>query len=273
MANAMERCRNGGTLHLLGLLSDGRVHSHVDHLRAMLRQAEKASVQHIRVHILTDGRDVSPRSALTWIRPSKQQFQQTNIDIAFASGGGRMRITMDRYDADWPMVERGWQCHVRGQGRRFKSAGDAIETLYAELPESDDQWLPPFVVGDFKGMQNGDAVLFFNYRGDRAIQISRAFDDGPDFDKSVFDRGPKLDLSFAGMMEYDGDLRSPQHYLVAPPAIDGTVGEQMAKAGLRTMAIAETQKFGHVTYFFQWQSQRNTPRRRSPRAAFRHHSF
>ena len=148
------------------------------------------------------------------------------------------------------MVERGWRCHVQGQGRRFDSASDAIEVLYQEHPEMDDQWLPPFVIGDYAGMNSGDAVLCFNFRGDRAIQISRAFDAGPEFDAEVFQRGPQLDLSFAGMMEYDGDLKIPLQYLVAPPAIDGTVGEHMAQAGLRTLAIAETQKFGHVTYFF-----------------------
>ena len=268
---AMERCRNGGTLHLLGLLSDGRVHSHVDHLQALIRQAEEQGVQHIRVHILTDGRDVSPRSALSWIRPLEQQFQQMDVDAAIASGGGRMRITMDRYDADWPMVEQGWQCHVRGQGRRFESASQAIETLYAEQPEIDDQWLPPFVIGDFNGMQSGDAVLFFNFRGDRAIQISRAFDEGPEFDEQLFERGPKLDLSFAGMMEYDGDLQIPKQYLVAPPAIEGTVGEHMANAGLRTMAIAETQEFGHVTYFFNGNRSETLPGS-PPGTSFRHAS-
>lgn len=242
------------TLHLLGLVSDGGVHSHIDHLFAIVDQAAKDGVDRLRVHVLTDGRDVPARSALDYIPQLEERLaahRDAGRDYRIASGGGRMHITMDRYEADWDMVARGWACHVHGEGRPFPTASDAIRTLYDEDADTDDQWLPAFVIvedGEPVGtIRDGDGVLLFNFRGDRAIEISRAFEeDGLD----TFDRGRRPDVVYAGMMEYDGDLHVPSRYLVAPPVFEGTVGERLAKAGKRTFACSETQKFGHVTYFF-----------------------
>ncbi len=248
-----RRLTSAGTLHLIGLVSDGNVHAHTDHLRALIERAAADGVRRLRVHGLTDGRDVGARTALTWFVPLEARLAEltaTGLDYAFASGGGRMNLTMDRYEADWSMVARGWSTHVRGVGRLFPSAVVAIQTLYEEDPATDDQRLPAFVIGD--GAPNGrvldgDTVLFFNFRGDRAIEISRAFEDPT---LTAFDRGERPNVYYAGMMEYDGDLHVPSHFLVAPPQIDDTVGKRLAGAGLRTFATAETQKFGHVTYFF-----------------------
>ena len=237
-------------LHFIGLLSDGNVHSHVRHLHRMVKRAAEDGVKRLRVHVLTDGRDVDRRSALQYIEPLEKLLGEmgTDRDYAIASGGGRMRITMDRYEADWGMVEAGWRCHVRGEGRRFPSASEAVKAYYAEDPEVDDQNLPPFVVeGEGGTIEDGDGVLFFNFRGDRAIEISRAFEE-EDFD--AFDRGPRPDVVYGGMMQYDGDLMVPKRYLVAPPDIDRSVGEYLAAMGRRTFACSETQKFGHVTYFY-----------------------
>jgi 2,3-bisphosphoglycerate-independent phosphoglycerate mutase len=250
-----ERLVSARTLHLLGLVSDGNVHSHIDHVNAIIARAADDGLQHLRVHVLTDGRDVDQRSALTWVEPleaSLAEHRAAGRDFRIASGGGRMHITMDRYEADWGMVERGWRTHVQGEGRRFPSASAAIRTLYEEDPETDDQYLPAFVVtgedGEPNGpIQSGDAVLFFNFRGDRAIEISRAFEDE---DFPHFARPDRPEVFYAGMMEYDGDTHIPSQYLVSPPTIDRTVGEYLAAAGLRTYACSETQKFGHVTYFF-----------------------
>ena len=259
---AVARVRESGQpLHFLGLLSDGNVHSHIDHLLAMLRTAAEQGVAAARVHVLTDGRDVEARSALRYVDRLEQvlgQLRDAGRDYRIASGGGRMLVTMDRYEADWAMVERGWQTHVRGEGRRFASAREAIETLYAEDPEVDDQYLPAFVIADDHGpvgpIRDGAAVLLFNFRGDRALEITRAFEQD---DFSAFDRGPRPDVLFAGMMQYDGDLRLPSRFLVDPPAIDDTMGELLAAAGRRQLALAETQKFGHVTYF--WNGNRTDP--------------
>jgi 2,3-bisphosphoglycerate-independent phosphoglycerate mutase len=244
----------GHTLHLIGLVSDGNVHSHVSHLHALIDRAAADGVARLRLHVLTDGRDVPARSALTWVRPLEDKLaglRAAGRDFDVGSGGGRMWITMDRYEADWDMVARGWACHVHGTGRPFRSASEAIETFYGEDPRTTDQWLPAFVVdrgaGPIGRIDSGDSVLFFNFRGDRAIEISRAFEDDG-FTK--FDRGQRPAVTYAGMMRYDGDLGVPRRFLVDPPAISNTVGELLVRAGRRTFACSETQKFGHVTYFF-----------------------
>ena len=242
-------------LHFIGLFSDGNVHSHIDHLEAMLAEAKTQGVKTACVHILLDGRDVPPTSALEYVDRLEHFLTVLNkdpdTDFAIASGGGRMQITMDRYEANWGMVERGWQTHVLGEGQKFESARKAIETLRQENPDIIDQDLPPFVIGrdntPLGQIQENDSVIFFNFRGDRAIEISRAFE-ADEFDK--FPRGPKLNVKYAGMMQYDGDALIPKKYLVNPPGIDRTVGEYLVKSGVRQLAISETQKFGHVTYFF-----------------------
>ena len=242
------------TLHFMGLLSDGNVHSHVEHLYAMIARACGDGVSRLRVHVLTDGRDVAARSALTWVEPLERllaEHREAGRDYRIASGGGRMHITMDRYEADWEMVARGWRCHVHGRGRTFPTASEAIRTFYAEDPDIDDQYLPAFVIaedGEPVGrIEDGHGVVFFNFRGDRAIEISRAFEDDS---LDTFDRAPRPEVLYAGMMEYDGDLHVPKRYLVAPPSIDDTVGERLVGAGLQSFACSETQKYGHVTFFF-----------------------
>ncbi|MFH2122458.1 MAG: 2,3-bisphosphoglycerate-independent phosphoglycerate mutase [Pseudomonadota bacterium] len=250
----LGRTSSGGTLHLIGLISDGNVHSHVEHLYALLDQCVRDSVQRVRVHGLIDGRDVGPKSALDYFAPLEQRLRELSVDgcdYRLASGGGRMITTMDRYDADWSVVERGWKAHVLGEGRPFSSACDAIQHYYDEDPAMTDQYMESFVVvenGNPVGaMEDGDAVILFNFRGDRAIEISRAFDEA---DLDEFDRGRVPDLFYAGIMEYDGDAHIPAHYIVEPPAIDRTLGEYLCAAGIRSYAISETQKFGHVTYFW-----------------------
>ena len=247
------------TLHLLGLFSDGNVHSHYTHLTAMIAQAKADGVQKVRIHILLDGRDVGETSALEYIDPFESFLAGLNdgaFDARIASGGGRMFITMDRYGADWAMVERGWNAHVHGEGRFFATAREAVETYRREIPGIIDQDLKEFVIAEggpdgkplpIGTIEDGDAVVFFNFRGDRALEITAAFEED-DFDK--FDRGRRPKVCYAGMMEYDGDTHVPKRYLVTPPAIDRTMGEYLAATGVRTLAISETQKFGHVTYFF-----------------------
>lgn len=242
-------------LHFIGLLSDGNVHSHIDHLEALLAEAKKQGVKKARIHILLDGRDVPPTSALEYVSRLEDFLAALNedseIDFAIASGGGRMKITMDRYNANWQMVELGWKTHVLGQGRTFESAGEAIGILRQENPKVIDQDLPPFVISrDGKPLgpiTENDSVIFINFRGDRAIEMSMAFENE---NLDQFPRGPRLNVNYAGMMQYDGDALIPKKYLVDPPGIDRTMGEYLVKAGIKQLAISETQKFGHVTYFF-----------------------
>ncbi len=245
-------------LHFLGLFSDGNVHSHIDHLKAMIAHAKADGVKCVRVHILLDGRDVGETSALDYVEPFEAfiaDLRDDSFDIKIASGGGRMKITMDRYEANWAMVEEGWKTHVLGLGRQFASAKEAIETYRAETKVI-DQDLPPFVIAEngtpVGTVEDGDSVIFFNFRGDRAIEISKAFDDA-DFDK--FDRVRYPKVKYAGMLEYDGDLHIPSAYLVNPPEITNTMGEYLADTGIAQLAISETQKYGHVTYF--WNGNRS----------------
>ena len=245
---------NNSTLHLIGLFSDGNVHSHIDHLKALIERAKVDGAKRVRLHILLDGRDVGETSALDYVLPFEQfldGIRGEEFDIAIASGGGRMQVTMDRYEANWAMVETGWKTHVLGEGRQFASAEEAINTYRAELKVI-DQDLPPFVVakdGQPVGTINdGDSVIFYNFRGDRAIEISKAFESGADFDK--FDRVRVPNVFYAGMLEYDGDLHIPSRYLVSPPEITNTMTEYLVSAGVNMLAISETQKYGHVTYFW-----------------------
>lgn len=246
---------NDSTLHFIGLFSDGNVHSHISHLEAMLMRAKAEGVARARIHPLIDGRDVPPTSALEYVDRFENFLADLNadgsVDYCIASGGGRMRITMDRYNADWSMVERGWNAHVRAEGRRFPTMREAVETYRREKPGILDQDLPAFVIerdGTPVGpILDGDSVIFFNFRGDRSLEITKAFEADA---LSEFDRGPKPNLVYAGMMQYDGDLLVPKKYLVSPPAIDRTMSEYLSNVGVPQLAISETQKFGHVTYFF-----------------------
>ena len=251
---------NNSTLHFLGLFSDGNVHSHIDHLKAMIVRAKEEGIKSVRVHTLIDGRDVGETSALDYVLPFEafmSELRGADFDVKIASGGGRMKITMDRYEADWSMVERGWQTHVLGEGRKFASAEEAINA-YREEYKVIDQDLPPFVIAEdgkpVGTIEDGDSVIFYNFRGDRSIEISKAFDAAEgNFDK--FDRVRVPKVVYAGMLEYDGDLHIPNKYLVSPPEITNTMSEYLTITGVSQLAISETQKYGHVTYF--WNGNRS----------------
>ena len=251
--------RDGGTLHLIGLLSDGGVHSRLDQILLIIDGAAARGCQRIRIHALFDGRDVPDGSSLHYlalVQAKAAALTASGVDLRVASGGGRMFVTMDRYESDWSIVERGWRAHVLGEGRAFSSAENAVATMRAEKASMSDQHLPPFVVEEdgkpIGTINDGDAVAFCNFRGDRAIQISRAFEDEA---FSAFERKRVPRVVYAGLMEYDGDLHIPSNYLVEPPVIEHTSGEYLARAGLRTFACSETQKYGHVTYF--WNGNRS----------------
>ena len=248
----------GKALHFIGLLSDGNVHSNIHHLIALLKQAKAEGVKKAYCHILLDGRDVPATSALEYVSMLEDTLKELNTegcDYAIASGGGRMQVTMDRYEANWGMVEKGWRTHVQGEGRMFASATEAIETFRAETGVI-DQDLPAFVVGrngePVAKIANGDSVILFNFRGDRAQEISLAFD-RKDFDK--FDRPGYEGVKFAGMLQYDADLQIPYNYLLQPPVIKNTLTEVLCEAKVTEYAVSETQKYGHVTYF--WNGNRS----------------
>jgi len=256
IANAKD---HNSTLHFLGLFSDGNVHSHIDHLKAMILRAKQEKQKRVRIHILLDGRDVPETSALDYVEPFEAflaEVRDDDFDVRIASGGGRMNITMDRYEANWGMVERGWHVHVLGEGPFFASAVEAINTIRDQNSGVIDQDLPPFVIaegGEPVGrIEDNDSVVYFNFRGDRAIEISLAFEED---DFKPFDRVRRPKVTYAGMLEYDGDLHIPSRYLVPPPHITNTIGEYLTGEGVTQLAISETQKYGHVTYF--WNGNRS----------------
>jgi 2,3-bisphosphoglycerate-independent phosphoglycerate mutase len=249
-------------LHFIGLVSDGNVHSNIRHLFALLNACDKAGIEEVFVHGLLDGRDVPPLSALRFFGEVEDYLWSLRVQgqkdgktrrYYLASGGGRMVTTMDRYEADWRIVERGYNAHALGQGPLFPDALTAIRML-REQSQVDDQYLPQFVIEDpahpgqpIAQIRDGHGVVFFNFRGDRAIEISRAFVE-EDFTGFTRQRWPRV--FYAGMMEYDGDTHMPPKYLVEPPAIERTISEYLAHNGIHQFACSETQKFGHVTYFW-----------------------
>ena len=253
----VNNCKDENTMHFIGLLSDGNVHSNINHLLKLLERAKVDGIKKVRCHILLDGRDVDKLSALKYVdilENKLDELNDENFDGMIASGGGRMNITMDRYEANWNMVEKGWNAHVLGIGRGFIDATEAINTIRRET-NAIDQDLDSFVIiKDDKPVGeilDGDSVIFFNFRGDRAIEISRSFDE-ENFDK--FDRKRYPKVMYAGMLEYDSELKIPKNYLTEPPNITNTLTEELNKYGIREYAISETQKFGHVTYF--WNGNR-----------------
>jgi 2,3-bisphosphoglycerate-independent phosphoglycerate mutase len=244
---------NNSTLHFMGLLSDGNVHSNIEHLKSMVVKAKENGVKTVRIHILLDGRDVLATSALDYVDDLEKLLRSLNdnaFDARIASGGGRMKITMDRYEANWDMVQLGWETHVLGKGRQFDNASVAISTYRKEY-DVIDQDLPAFVIAEdgkpVGTINDKDSVILFNFRGDRAIEISMAFD-YEKFEK--FDRVRRPEVVYCGMLQYDGDLNLPNNYLVSPPEIRNTLSELLTKHKIRQYAISETQKYGHVTYFW-----------------------
>ncbi len=267
-----------GTLHFCGIFSDGGVHSDLKYLEQMISQAYAEGVRRIRIHCVFDGRDVAPQSEPKFIdRIEKFCAKFKDADFRIASGAGRMVATADRYESDWGMVKLGWDMMVHGRApRQFKSAREAVQTLRRENPTVQDQYLPAFIVVENTGassalsaraeraktsgcrqpravgtVSDGDAFIYYDFRADRAVEIARAFDD-PNFDK--FDRGQVPDVFFAGLTEYDSDRHLPKNILVPPITIESPLNTFLGQNKISQLAISETVKFGHVTYYFNGNS-------------------
>ena len=257
LSRIIQNCVEHDTpLHLLGLLSNGNIHSHVDHTEAIIRHAFQSGIRRCYLHALLDGRDVGVQSALDFTEPFEKLFselkgQRPGIDYAFASGGGREVITMDR-DNNWEKIETGWQIHVQGQSEnQFPSIRDAIEHFRKQNPEIIDQDIPGFVIirnGEAVGrIEDQHALIFTNFRGDRATEFSQAVlaDDFP-----YFERYRCPEVLFAGMTQYDQDNQIPPDYLVGTPVVEEPFGKRILELGLKQFRLSETQKFAHVTFFY-----------------------
>jgi 2,3-bisphosphoglycerate-independent phosphoglycerate mutase len=236
---------SSGAVHLFGLISDGGVHSHMDHAKALVRMADKAGCRRLYLHAFTDGRDTAPDSALGYVSDMDGFLRQQGIG-RIASVQGRYYI-MDR-DQRWERIERGYAAVVRAQGQQAASAAAAIQAAY-DAGET-DEFIQPAVITDAKHpparLQDGDAVIFFNFRADRARQITRALNEDGFREFNVSDR-PDLS-SYTCFMKYDESFGLPVAFEKVRP--DHVVGQVLADHGIRQLRCAETEKYAHVTYFF-----------------------
>ncbi|MGM0507838.1 MAG: 2,3-bisphosphoglycerate-independent phosphoglycerate mutase [Fusobacteriota bacterium] len=232
-------------LHLMGLLSDGGVHSHINHLFGLIDIAKDMGIKELYIHPILDGRDVPPKSALKYIEQLENKLDEVGLG-KIATVSGRF-YTMDR-DNRWPRIEKAYNAIVDGDGIKNMSAKKAIEISYKE--DVTDEFVKPAVITDNAGnplgqMKDGDGVIFFNFRPDRAREITRAIND-EEFDKFLREINPQVD--FVCLTEYDKTIDAPVAY--PPESHDNILGEVLSKNGKNQLRTAETEKYAHVTFFF-----------------------
>jgi 2,3-bisphosphoglycerate-independent phosphoglycerate mutase len=255
LEQALENAASG-VLHLIGLLSDGNVHSHLDHFIAVIEEAARRGISKVFVHALLDGRDVAIQTADIYIQQLEELFHKIMSEhegwhYAIVSGGGREIITMDR-DKNWAKVEAGWKTHVEGDsGNIFESAMQAIDIFRERTPGLIDQDCSPFNIKPPEGIsysiQDGDSVIFMNFRADRAVELTQAFVED-DFTGFPIRHRPKV--FYAGMMVYDEDNNLPENRIIGSPVVSNPFGKRILELGLNQFRLAETQKYAHVTFFY-----------------------
>lgn len=237
LVGAMKR----KTVHLLGLVSDGGVHSHIQHLFALIKMAYRQKVQQVYVHAITDGRDVPPKSALKYLRQVEKELAKYSKDWKIATVLGRY-YAMDR-DNRWNREHKAYAAMVEGEGHRHRTAEAAVLEAYKR--GETDEFVYPTVVDPSGLVKKGDSIIFFNFRSDRARELTRAFVQGR-FNK--FKRKKIINLRFVCLTQYDPSIKAPVAY--PPIHISDTLGEVISKHRLRQFRLAETEKWAHVTYFF-----------------------
>lgn len=246
LLEAMEKVRQSGALHLFGLLSDGGVHSHIEHLFALLKLAKEHGLKRIYIHCFTDGRDTSPKSALGYIRDLEEELRRLGVG-KIATVMGRF-FAMDR-DNRWQRVEKAYRAFVYGEGNHYTSAAAAVSDSYAR--GTNDEFIEPVVITDTDGepaglIKDGDSVIFFNYRSDRAREITRVFTEAGFNNFHPGEDRPTV--HYVCFTKYSEDIDAP----VAFPEekIANCLGEVVSKHGMKQLRIAETEKYPHVTFFF-----------------------
>lgn len=256
LVEAMRKAKDGkGSLHLFGLVSDGGVHSHLTHLYALLEMARRYDLPRVFIHAFLDGRDVPPASAKEYIQELEKKCQELNT--------GKMATVMGRYyamdrDRRWERVEKAFDAIVYGEGERSTNALEAVERSY-ENGVTDEFVVPTAIVdgnGNPVGMvEKGDVIIFFNFRADRAREITRAFTDG-DFE-GFRRRNGYPGVHFVCMTQYDATIAAPVAF--PPQSLKHTLGEVLAERGLKQLRIAETEKYAHVTFFFNGGVEKPNP--------------
>ena len=250
---AIENCRkNGSALHLMGLLSDGGVHSHNSHLYGLLRMAKEAGLTDVYVHCFMDGRDVPPSSGKEYVEELLAKMEEIGV--------GKIATVMGRYyamdrDKRWDRVEAAYNAIALGEGKHAASADEAIAASYKDGVT--DEFVVPCVIGDYKGLEEGDAVLMANFRADRAREILYAL---ADREFTGFARKKEIRLSMAvGLTEYSVDHNRFMKTMFGPEALKNIFGEVVADHGLTQLRIAETEKYAHVTFFFNGGEEKEFP--------------
>lgn len=251
LLRAMAEARATGRIHLMGLFSDGGVHSHNNHLYALLELCKEQHIPEVFVHAFTDGRDTKPESGLSYLHA----FEAKAAEI----GTGKIASIIGRYyamdrDNRWERVEKAWKLLVQGEATHVQHATEVFETSYAQ--GITDEFIQPHIIGDpdASRLRDGDTVIFFNFRGDRAREISSALLANP-FDG--FSREP-LQLNYYNFTQYDERFTFSQ-VIFKPISLKNTLGETVANAGKRQLRIAETEKYPHVTYFFNGGEEKPNP--------------
>ena len=250
LAAALDNCvAKGSALHLMGLVQDEGVHAHQDHLYSIMREAKKRGIKKVWVHFFSDGRDTPPRSALAFVKMLDEVVKETG-NAAVGTIMGRY-YAMDRGEK-WSLVDATYNAITRAEGAKAVSAEAALNDAYASLKNPNgqpivDEYIPPTIIGDYPGMNDGDSVIHFNFRQDRAIELTRAFVE----DNYPGSRWKKMDVVYCGLTRYYDEFK----FSALPPMDEGggmnnLLGQIIAEKGLRQLRLAETQKFKHVTSFF-----------------------
>ncbi|MCL2756309.1 MAG: 2,3-bisphosphoglycerate-independent phosphoglycerate mutase [Firmicutes bacterium] len=237
----------GKKLQIIHLLSNGRTHSDINHLFYTLKQCVKDDVT-VSIHALADGRDVTAQSVLRYIKQTNELIKEYGVNARIATVAGRAVAFMDRYDSNPQALTTGFEVIVEGKAPITNDIEKSVESEYEKAPTMTDERLSPFVLEPDWLVQNGEPVLLLNYRGDRALQTCALFKDGKYITKDQFKKIDKC--MFVGLMEYDSELKIPDLYLCPPPNIDNTLSHWLCEHSLRQLTVAETVKFGHITYFF-----------------------
>jgi len=247
---ALDNCvEKGSALHLMGLVQDEGVHAHQDHLYSIMREAKKRGIKQVWVHFFSDGRDTPPRSALAFVKMLDEVIKEVG-NAAVGTIMGRY-YAMDRGEK-WSLVDQTYNALTKAEGAKAPSAETALNTAYETLKNPNgqpivDEYIPPTIIGDYPGMKDGDSVIHFNFRQDRAIQLTKCFVE----DNYPGSRWKKLDVVYCGLTRYYDEFK----FSALPPmdeggGMDNLLGQVISAAGLKQLRLAETQKFKHVTSFF-----------------------
>ena len=250
LAAALDNCvKKGSALHLMGLVQDEGVHAHQDHMYSIMREARKRGIKQVWIHFFADGRDTPPRSALSFVKMLDEVIKETG-NSAVATVMGRY-YAMDRGEK-WTLTDRTYDTITKAEGARAKTAAEALEAAYASLKNPNgqpivDEYIPPTVIGDYPGMKDGDSVVHFNFRQDRAIQLTKCFVE----ENYPGERWKKMDVVYCGLTRYyDAFKFNALSAMDEGGGMDNLLGQVISEKGLKQLRLAETQKFKHVTSFF-----------------------